>query len=64
MLKLLRLSLRNLRAHKLRNGLTALGVAVAVFVFCFFTSISAAMGEVRSAAGKENNLVVLEAGAW
>lgn len=63
-MKFLPLALKNLKNNRLRTSLTVLGVAVAVFVFCFFQSMQSTMASVVTKAGEENNLIVLQANAW
>lgn len=55
---------KSLRNNRLRTALTALGMAVAVFIFCFFQSVSHTMEGVVRDAGKNNNLVVMKENTW
>lgn len=64
MIKVIPLILRMIREHKLRAGLTILGVAVATFIFAFFEGVQGSMGRVVADASQYNNLVVMEAGVW
>lgn len=63
-MKFLPLVFKNLKNNRLRTALTVIGVAVAVFVFCFFQSMQATMENVVTKAGEENNLIVLQANSW
>jgi putative ABC transport system permease protein len=64
MLNLIRLALKNVRENRVRTLLTVIGTAVAIFIFCFFQSISAKMNRIVSEAGNKNNLVVSEKNKW
>jgi cell division protein FtsX len=63
-MKLVRLALKGLRGNRTRTVLTVVGVGVAVFIFCFFTSIQTSMGGIVTEVGKQNNVVVMEKNKW
>jgi cell division protein FtsX len=58
------LPLKNVRNNRLRSLLVLLGVAVAVFVFCFFESVQRTMANVVAQAAMNNNLVVIKEHTW
>ena len=64
MIKLIRLAIKGLRGNRTRTVLTVVGVAVAVFIFCFFQSIQSSMARLVGETGKQNNLVVMEKNKW
>ncbi|MCC6572295.1 MAG: hypothetical protein IT462_00770 [Planctomycetes bacterium] len=57
-------SLKNMRHNPIRTALTVIGVAAAVFVFCFFQSMQSTMLGVVEEAGRQNNLVVIKEHTW
>ncbi|MCC6150803.1 MAG: hypothetical protein IT461_11180 [Planctomycetes bacterium] len=58
------LPLKNVRNNRLRSALVLLGVATAIFVFCFFESVQIAMAGVVAQASKNNNVVAIKEHTW
>ncbi len=58
------LPLKNVRNNRLRSALVLLGVATAVFVFCFFESVQLTMASVVDQASRNNNLVAIKEHTW
>jgi putative ABC transport system permease protein len=63
-MRFLPLAIKNIRNNRLRTGLTAGGVAVAMFVLTLFLSMETTMARVVAGAGENNNLIVLQGNAW
>ncbi|MFC1586947.1 hypothetical protein ACFL54_01440 [Planctomycetota bacterium] len=64
MINLVKLALKNIREHRVATSLTVIGVAVAIFIFCFFQAIQFSMTGIITEAGRYNNLVIAEEGKW
>ncbi len=64
MLKLLLLIWKTMKVNRVRTVLTIIGVAVAIFIFCFFQAIQANMDTLIAQAGTQNNLIVFEKNKW
>ncbi len=58
------LPLKNVRNNRLRSALVLLGVATAIFVFCFFESVQLTMASVVAQASKNNNVVAIKEHTW
>jgi cell division protein FtsX len=58
------LPLKNVRNNRLRSVLVMLGVAAAIFVFCFFESVQLTMASVVEQAGRNNNVVSIKENTW
>lgn len=58
------LPLKNVKNNRLRSALVLLGVATAIFVFCFFESVQLTMASVVEQAGKNNNVVAIKEATW
>ena len=64
MIKILNFAWKNLRVNRVRTLLTVVGVAVAIFIFCFFQSVKSTMDDLVAQAGEMNNLVVMQDTIW
>ena len=64
MMKILSFSWKNLRVNRVRTLLMIAGVAVAIFIFCFFPSVKSTMDNLVAEAGEMNNLVVMQDTIW
>ncbi len=58
------LPLKNVRNNRLRSALVLLGVATAIFVFCFFESVQLSMASVVEQASRNNNVVAIKEHTW
>jgi hypothetical protein len=58
------LPLKNVRNNRLRSALVLVGVASAIFVFCFFESVQLTMASVVDQAAKNNNVVAIREHTW